>query len=97
MLVDFKLEFGRLADGTVVLADEICPDTCRLWDSRYPGKAGQGPLPPGIWAAWKTPTRRCCAQASGGIIWSGKKNAIENGVTERSRRLIHVRISPSGP
>ena len=32
-LVDFKLEFGRLADGTVVLADEISPDTCRLWDS----------------------------------------------------------------
>ena len=33
-LVDFKLEFGRLADGTIVLADEISPDTCRLWDSR---------------------------------------------------------------
>ena len=33
-LVDFKLEFGRLADGTVVLADEISPDTCRLWDSK---------------------------------------------------------------
>lgn len=32
-LVDFKLEFGRLADGDVVLADEISPDTCRLWDS----------------------------------------------------------------
>ncbi len=31
-LVDFKLEFGRLPDGTVVLADEISPDTCRLWD-----------------------------------------------------------------
>ena len=33
-LVDFKLEFGRLADGTIVLADEISPDTCRLWDSK---------------------------------------------------------------
>ena len=33
-LVDFKLEFGRLADGTIVLADEISPDTSRLWDSR---------------------------------------------------------------
>ena len=33
-LVDFKLEFGRLSDGTVVLADEISPDTCRLWDSK---------------------------------------------------------------
>ena len=32
-LVDFKLEFGRLADGAIVLADEISPDTCRLWDS----------------------------------------------------------------
>lgn len=31
-LVDFKLEFGRLADGAIVLADEISPDTCRLWD-----------------------------------------------------------------
>ena len=33
-LVDFKLEFGRLQDGTIVLADEISPDTCRLWDIR---------------------------------------------------------------
>ncbi len=32
-LIDFKLEFGRLSDGTVVLADEISPDTCRFWDS----------------------------------------------------------------
>ena len=32
-LVDFKIEFGRLADGTIILADEISPDTCRLWDS----------------------------------------------------------------
>ena len=32
-LVDFKLEFGKLADGSIVLADEISPDTCRLWDS----------------------------------------------------------------
>ena len=33
-LVDFKLEFGKLADGSIVLADEISPDTCRLWDSK---------------------------------------------------------------
>ena len=33
-LVDFKLEFGRLPDGTIVLADEISPDTCRLWDTK---------------------------------------------------------------
>ncbi len=32
-LVDFKIEFGRLKDGTVILADEISPDTCRFWDS----------------------------------------------------------------
>ena len=32
-LVDFKMEYGRLADGTIVLADEISPDTCRFWDS----------------------------------------------------------------
>ena len=31
-LVDFKLEFGRLPDDTIVLADEISPDTCRFWD-----------------------------------------------------------------
>ncbi|WP_113674251.1 phosphoribosylaminoimidazolesuccinocarboxamide synthase [Vallitalea guaymasensis] len=31
-LIDFKLEFGRTADGTVILADEISPDTCRYWD-----------------------------------------------------------------
>ena len=33
-LVDFKMEFGRLSNGTIVLADEISPDTCRLWDSK---------------------------------------------------------------
>lgn len=32
ILVDFKLEFGKTTDGTIVLADEISPDTCRLWD-----------------------------------------------------------------
>lgn len=32
-LIDFKLEFGKAADGTIVLADEISPDTCRFWDS----------------------------------------------------------------
>ena len=32
-LIDFKLEFGRLSDGTIILADEISPDTCRFWDA----------------------------------------------------------------
>ena len=32
-LVDFKMEYGRLSDGTIILADEISPDTSRLWDS----------------------------------------------------------------
>ena len=31
-VVDFKIEFGRAKDGTLVLADELSPDTCRLWD-----------------------------------------------------------------
>jgi phosphoribosylaminoimidazole-succinocarboxamide synthase len=33
-LIDFKLEYGRTSDGTIVLADEISPDTCRFWDSK---------------------------------------------------------------
>ena len=33
-LIDFKLEFGKTADGTIILADEISPDTCRFWDSK---------------------------------------------------------------
>lgn len=32
-LIDFKLEFGKLKDGAIVLADEISPDTCRFWDA----------------------------------------------------------------
>lgn len=32
VLVDFKIEFGRTADGELILADELTPDTCRLWD-----------------------------------------------------------------
>ena len=34
-LVDFKIEFGRY-NGQVILADEISPDTCRLWDTGNP-------------------------------------------------------------
>ena len=32
-LIDFKIEFGKTADGQIILADEISPDTCRLWDA----------------------------------------------------------------
>lgn len=32
-LIDFKLEYGKTADGAIVLADEISPDTCRFWDT----------------------------------------------------------------
>ena len=33
-LIDFKLEFGKLPDGEIILADEISPDTCRFWDAQ---------------------------------------------------------------
>ena len=48
-LVDFKIEFGRLweeEDMRIVLADEISPDNCRLWDFTHQREARQGPLPP---------------------------------------------------
>ncbi len=38
LLVDFKLEFGKTADGKIVLADEISPDTCRFWDAETRAK-----------------------------------------------------------
>ena len=38
-LVDFKLEFGKTSDGTIILADEISPDTCRFWDCQIRRKA----------------------------------------------------------
>lgn len=37
-LVDFKLEFGKTSDNKIILADEISPDTCRLWDSKTKAK-----------------------------------------------------------
>ena len=33
-LIDFKVEFGKTSDGKIVLADEISPDCCRLWDAK---------------------------------------------------------------
>lgn len=40
-LVDFKIEYGKLPDGTIVLADEISPDTCRFWDIKSGEKLDQ--------------------------------------------------------
>jgi phosphoribosylaminoimidazole-succinocarboxamide synthase len=37
-LIDFKLEFGKTAEGEILLADEISPDTCRLWDDKTNNK-----------------------------------------------------------
>ena len=48
-LVDFKMETGRLWEGDlmrIVVADEISPDSCRLWDIKSQRQARQGPLPP---------------------------------------------------
>ena len=43
-LIDFKIEFGRF-HGEIILADEISPDTCRLWDKETHEKTGQRPFP----------------------------------------------------
>ena len=43
-LIDFKIEFGRF-HGEIILADEISPDTCRLWDKETHEKLGQRPFP----------------------------------------------------
>ena len=59
-LVDFKLEFGKTSDGKIVLADEISPDTCRLWDEVTHEKLDTL-LPPGYGVAWKTLPGRSCA------------------------------------
>ena len=58
-LVDFKLEFGRLSDGTIVLADEISPIPAACGTTR-PTKSWIRTVSAGTWAAWRTPTRRSC-------------------------------------
>lgn len=37
-LIDFKIEFGKNCEGEIILADEITPDTCRLWDKKTGAK-----------------------------------------------------------
>ena len=59
-LVDFKLEFGKTADGTIVLADEISPDTCRLWDEKTHEKLDKDRFRRDLGAP-RRPTRRSCA------------------------------------
>ena len=56
-LVDFKLEFGRLPDGSLVLADEISPDTCRFWIRRRT-RSWTRIASAAIWAASRTPTTK---------------------------------------
>ena len=67
-LVDFKMEAGRLWENDVmriVVADEISPDSCRLWDIKIERQARQGPLPPrSRRAAWRPIPRSPSAWAS---------------------------------
>ena len=44
-LIDFKLEFGKDTDGYILLADEISPDTCRLWDAKTNEKLDKDRFP----------------------------------------------------
>ena len=63
-LVDFKLEFGKTADGTIVLADEISPDTCRLWDEKTHEKLDKDRFRRDLGGA-EEPMRRSCARLMG--------------------------------
>lgn len=56
-LIDFKLEFGKTADGQIVLADEISPDTCRFGTLR-PMRNWIRTASVGTWAALRTHTKR---------------------------------------
>jgi phosphoribosylaminoimidazole-succinocarboxamide synthase len=59
-LVDFKIEIGRIWDGDymrLIVADEISPDSCRLWDIET-GRSSTRTCSAAIWAIWPMPTRR---------------------------------------
>lgn len=60
-LVDFKLEFGKLSDGTIVLADEISPDTCRFWDVHTHEKLDKDRFRRNLGGKWKHIRRSCAA------------------------------------
>jgi phosphoribosylaminoimidazole-succinocarboxamide synthase len=67
VLVDFKLEFGRTGDGKLVLADEISPDTCRLWDAETGEKLDKDRFRRdmgGVEAAYQEVMRRLTARAT---------------------------------
>lgn len=65
ILVDFKVEFGRLPDGNLVLIDEISPDTCRLWDAETKKKLDKDRFRQGLGdeaGAYREIYRRVCEQ-----------------------------------
>jgi phosphoribosylaminoimidazole-succinocarboxamide synthase len=65
LLVDMKLEFGRL-HGQILLGDEICPDTCRFWDMTTRAKLDKDRFRQdlgGVEEAYQEVHRRVCAAA----------------------------------
>ena len=65
-LVDLKMEFGRLPDGKILLADEISPDTCRFWDSKTGEKLDKDRFRRdlgGVEEAYAEVMKRVCAQS----------------------------------
>ena len=64
-LVDFKIEMGRTSDGTLLLADEITPDSCRLWDQRDHSGKVPNPINMPDYCYFKDRCEMCVAQCSG--------------------------------
>ncbi len=68
-LIDFKLEYGVTNDGTLVLADEISPDTCRFWDVKTGEKLDKDRFRRdlgGVEEAYQEMMKRLCAHNAGG-------------------------------